>query len=328
MRRLPPLRTLCAWLLLGLAFAVLSANTPAPPMPAEKDTREFGKLIDKMGRSLKASPVELDRALIRPGEDFGARAFLVNHGAADLAMPPDPWRPAEKGLYSGSWYVRRLDGRGKFGKESNVSNDNRMPAEVIKAGERLECRCRFDPFVWNLESGDYEMIVKFADGKWGTSRAVFRVENPGHVPDSQLRRDTERQKEADAAMMRSFLSGVTLQPLQLSARSVKAGADVDATSGLVNAGRTALSAPGESALLSVDWYLDDGTPMVEGLRRVYRHEDLDLNSRKLEPGASIPLRVQVSGADLKPGNYELILEVKDSSGRSLPSRRAKLRVTR
>lgn len=323
----------------------LFAALAAAPGDKTPEVKQRERELDQLCKALKISPITLDRPVVKAGEQLAASCVLENISGADVTLPLSPGAPAGTVPRFGGdgWHLRYLDAGGKAGEREYIWG-SLIPSRVVKQGEKLAAYCHIDPSAQNLRTGNYELTVDFsfsggklADGAVvqgrviGQASARFRVENPNRIADDVIAKQRKQEAADLAAKVKAFYGAAILQPLELSARTVKQGASVEVFSSLKNTSRSEVPCDWVDPVGKVQWYVDkvEGGSVPSGdQRKPHAGDVVDIPARKLLPGQLCQIKTLVPTADLEPGTYEVCLEIQDSTGKLLSSRKTRFKVTK
>lgn len=304
-----------------LVVAHLGAAPPAGPTAAKPD--EQVAKVEAFYKSLKMSPITLNKKVFRQGDVIVAKASVSNPSGRDLDCPQ--FDPDGDGQLKGTigwerWRMRRLP-------ESFYSmpyNGEIHDMDKVRAGQSIDFTAesmRIDVSQHRLEAGEWELLVHLSCD-YHLSRHL-KKENFRGPSLTQVVRFTI----LDNPPPLRTVTPLSLGKLVLSAASARQGATIDVTCEL-----TDLTPPGEkpdpdrwkkhSAQWSIGQVGAKQPPMVFGGRTL-----LSQTFAAAKAGVA-PISTQVATSLLAPGNHEVILEIRDSTGAVVDSRKATLRVSR
>jgi hypothetical protein len=254
----------------------------------DKSDSQYLRELEKFRRTVKLTPILLDKTEYGPDDVIKPLAGFMNTGSGDLALPLKPGVPVtvssnKTSFATAAWEIHRKDNKPVFINRFKNKTDTLglmgfiLFDSTIKAGESSKINFR-DVSIreLNLPSGQYELILQTAPycanedalllrkisagNLTATQKIVFSVNNPDYQKTnlSQVKEDSEKLDSQNEPFIRKITSTLKVSELSLSATVVKKGNSFKAECHWENPAKEDLVCPlrsNGSLSFSYQWYV-------------------------------------------------------------------------
>lgn len=311
-----------------------------------EDWEQYVKAVEKLSKSLTLTPLVLSESKIGPGGIIDVYCSLVSASSKELTMPkrPPPFVPGAasaittKNSTQNTDFCRQVWGvRRKGGRQMVSSSSSGVSFDVIRPGDKMELTNRILYDNLKLSPGEWEVVLSCVSPTGGkilyTRTASFTVVNAKSSASGQdSNKSTQSESEIHNAILKKLIPALRLGDVTLSSASVKRGSDLTAGCRLVNSTSKDIEfelppgLPSGYFILMENWHVRRLPEENERIQPLGGDNHRAPGGKSFRAGDAIEFKKVVSTADLEPGSYELVLEVRSFTKFYFAQRRQRFRV--